>query len=286
MARRFLLIGVGVVLFAALGWAQTPPEAKKPAETKPAEKKPAAEKVKSTLKVTMPAEDAELQIEKTAMKTPGLVREFDVPELEKGTSWEYEFVAKWMPNNYTTITRTKVVKFKAGDSVIVDLSKDEGNDKAFIRYVPTPDDIVQKMLEMAKVTKDDTVFDLGCGDGRLVIAAVKAGAKKGVGIDIDPERVKDSKANVEKEKLGEKVEIRQMDILDVKDLDTANVVLIYLSDEFGKILMPKLQKELKPGTRIVSHRFTLGDWKPDETKNIKGNDGDEYTLHIWVVKGK
>lgn len=241
-------------------------------------------KAKSALKVKVPQDDAELTIEKTIMKTQGSVREFDTPELETGAKYEYDFKVVWEPNNYTKITRTKTVKFVGGEAVTVDLTKDEGNDKAFIRYVPTPDDIVRKMLEMAKVSKDDTVFDLGCGDGRLVIAAVKAGAKKGIGIDLDPERIKESKANVEKAKVGDKVEIRKGDLLEVNDLGDANVVLMYLSDELGAIIKPKLLKDLKPGTRVVSHRFTLGDWKPDQTVTVKGDDGDEYTLHLWTVK--
>jgi len=272
MLRRVLTGLSFVCVFTLVGFAQAP---------KPAEKKAG---VKSTLKVTVPQDDAELTIEKAAMKTPGAMREFDTPEIEAGANYEYEFVVVWEPNNYTKITRKKTVKFKGGDEVVVDLTKDEGNDKAFIRYVPTPDDIVKKMLDMAKVSKDDTVFDLGCGDGRLVIAAVKAGAKKGVGIDLDVERVKESKENVDKEKVKDKVEIRQGDLLEVKDLDTANVVLMYLSDELGKIIQPKLMKDLKPGTRVVSHRFTIGDWTPDETVKVKGEDGDEYTLHIWTVK--
>ncbi len=276
MPRRILLSFGSLALFAVVVVAQAPKAGE--------EKKPAAAKITSTLKVTVPQEDAELTIEKTAMKTPGVVREFNTPELEAGAVYEYEFTVKWEPNNYTKLTRSKSVKFKAGDAVVIDLTKDEGKDKAFIRYVPTPDDIVEKMLELGKVTKDDTVFDLGCGDGRLVIAAVKAGAKKGVGIDLDPERVKESKENVDKAKLKDKVEIRQGDLLEVKDLDTANVVLVYLSDELGAIIKPKLLKDLKPGTRVVSHRFTIGDWKPDRTVKVMGEDGDEYTLHVWTVK--
>ena len=289
MVRRVLVSLSLLTAFAFAGLAQT-------TEKKGDAKQPAA-KPKTELKVTVPQEDAELTIKgdgpnATAMKTPGAVRVFDTPELEVGTKYDYEFVVKWMPNNYTTITRKKKVTFKGGEATVtVDLTKKDEKDeqdKIFIRYVPTPDDIVKKMLEMAKVTKEDTVFDLGCGDGRLVIAAVKAGAKKGVGIDLDPERVKESKENAEKAKVTDKVEIRQGDLLEVKDLDKANVVLMYLSDELGKIIQPKLMKDLKPGTRVVSHRFTIGDWQPDQTITVtaKGNDGkdEEFTLHLWTVK--
>jgi uncharacterized protein (TIGR03000 family) len=281
MTIRHLAVLTAFLLSVVLLPAQAPKE-----EPKKAEPAVPVAKAKSLIKVTVPQEDAELTIEKQVMKTMGETREFDTPDLEAGQTYEYEFTVKWMPNNYTTITRKRTVKFKAGEPLTVDLTKDDGTDKAFIRYVPTPDDIVQKMLELGKCTKDDTVFDLGCGDGRLVIAAVKAGAKKGVGIDLDKERVKESKDNVKKEKVEDKVEIREGDLLEVKDLDSANLVLMYLSDELGKIIQPKLMKDLKPGTRIVSHRFTIGDWKPDQTITVKGADGDEYTLHVWTVKAK
>jgi uncharacterized protein (TIGR03000 family) len=278
MTLRTLTLAVLLAAMAGLVTGQTPKAEKT--------EKSAAAKVKTLIKVTVPQDDAELKIDGQVMKAQGEKREYDTPDLEAGMEYSYEFTAKWMPNNYTTITRKKSVKFKAGEPLTVDLTKEDPTDKIFIRYVPTPDDIVKKMLELAKVSKEDTVYDLGCGDGRLVVAAVKAGAKKGVGIDLDPERVKESKANVEKAGVKDKVEIRQGDILEMKDLGEANVVLMYLSDELGKLFQPKLMKDLKPGTRIVCHRFTIGDWKPDQTITVKGEDGDDYVLHIWTVKGK
>lgn len=267
-------------------------DAKKPddkkADAKKDEKKAPA-KPKAVLKVTLPDEKAELKILGQATKTTGKVREFDIPDVEAGAPLEYEVSAKWEPNNYTTITRTKTVSFKGGDVLVsVDLSGgDEKTDKVVIRWVPTPDDIVTKMLELAKVGPDDTVFDLGCGDGKIVIAAVKEKkAKKGVGIDLDAEKVKEAKAAAEAAKVADKVAIRQGDILEMKDLGDATVVCLYLSDEFGAVLKTKLLRELKPGTRVVSHRFTLGDWKPEKTTTVTGADGDEYTLHQWTVPAK
>jgi uncharacterized protein (TIGR03000 family) len=253
---------------------------------KPAGQKPSG--VKSVVTVTVPERDAELKVQGKVTKTQGDKREFDTPPLEAGKFFTYTFELKYMPNNYTTITRTRSVNFKAGDPVTVDFTKEDPDDKAVIRYVPTPDDIVKKMLEFGKVGKDDIVYDLGCGDARMVIAAVKvANAKKGVGIDIDPERIAESKANVAKEKVEQKVEIVQGDLLDEKVLARvaeATVILIYMSDEFDALLKPKLLKVLKPGTRIVSHRFKMGDWKPDESITVMGEDGDQYTLHRWTVK--
>lgn len=274
------------------------PDDKKPADKKPADKPktddtkpktapPVKVEAKSAvvLKVMVPQENAELKIEKTLLKTTGKVREFDLPELEAGKLYEYDLEVKFEPNNYTTITRKKTVKFAGGAAVEVDLTKEDPTDKAVIRFVPTPEDIVTAMLKLGKVEKTDVVYDLGCGDGRIVIAAVKeGGAKKGVGIDLDPERVKESTDAVKAAKLEDKVEIRKGDVLDIKDLSDATVVMIYMGDELGALLEPILRKTLKPGTRVVSHRFTLGNWKPDETKTITGEDGEEYTLHLWTVK--
>lgn len=243
--------------------------------------------VKSKITVTVPQDDAELQIEKKAMKTMGMAREFDTPDLEAGKMYEYEFVATWRPNNYTVITRTRVERFKAGDAVVVDLTKEpkdgDPRDKAVIRFVPTPDDIVDAMIKLAKVGKDDVVFEPGCGDGRIIVASVKAGAKRAVGIDLDEERVKESKEAVKTAGLGDKIDIRKGDALEVKDYGDATVVMLYMGDEFDLLVRPVLLRDLKVGSRIVSHRFTMGDWKPDETKMITGQDGDEYLVHLWTV---
>lgn len=272
------LFGAGTV--AVFSHAQDKKDDKKADAKKPTGK--------AVLKVTLPTDAAELKILDQVMKTTGKVREFDVVELDPKKTYEYDFVVKFEPNNYTTITRKKTISFKGSDATVaVDLSKDDPTDKAVIRFVPTPSDIVAKMLKLGEVGKDDIVYDLGCGDGRIVIAAVRdAKALHGVGIDIDPERIKESKENVKKAKLDDKVDIRQGDVLEVKDIADASVVMIYMSDELGKLIEPRLKKLLQPGTRIVSHRFTLGDWKPEKTINVPGDDGEEYTLHLWIVPKK
>lgn len=247
---------------------------------------PAKGKVKSIIKVTVPTEKAELMIEKEAMKTTGLTREFETPELDAGTKWDYTFTLKFAPNNYTTITRVKTVTFTAGDPVAVDLTKAQPDDKAVIRFVPTPPDIAAEMVKLAKVGKDDVVVDLGCGDGALVIAAVKGGgAKKGIGIDLDPKRIEEAKVKAKDAGVADKIELRQGDVLEItaKDLADVTVVMLYMSDELGALLKPKLLAAAKPGTRVVSHRFLLGDWKPDQTKEVTGEDGDTYKLHVWTV---
>lgn len=272
------LAGLAIVSWTQVG-AQDKPKS---------EEKAKAATNKAVLKVTVPNETAELRIDNQLMKTVGKVREFDVVGLDPKKEYEYELVVKFEPNNYTTITRKATISFKGSQAEIVaDLTKDSPNDKAVIRFVPTPDDIVKEMIKLAKVGKDDIVYDLGCGDGRIVIAAVRDGnALAGIGIDLDPERVKESKENVKAAKLEGKVEIRQGDVLEIKDISDASVVMLYMSDELGKLLEPRLKKMLQPGARIVSHRFTLGDWKPEKTITINGDDGDEYTLHLWIVPKK
>jgi cyclopropane fatty-acyl-phospholipid synthase-like methyltransferase len=145
------------------------------------------------------------------------------------------------------------------------------------------------MCRMAAVGKNDVVYDIGCGDGRLVITSVqKFHARRGVGIDIRPELVKLCKENAAKAGVAAKVEFREQNALLIKDFSDASVVLLYLGDDLNLKLRPVLRKTLKPGSRIVSHRFKMGDWEPDLTKKISatGNEGDQekYLLHLWTIK--
>jgi uncharacterized protein (TIGR03000 family) len=260
------------------------------AGTTTAQEKKAADgkKVKSKLKITVPQEDAELQIEGKATKPSGVVREFETPDVESGKKYEYSFSVTWRPNNYTVLTRTKSIDFTGGDDIAVDLTKaDPKNpDKAVIRWVPTPDDIVDEMLKLGNVKDGDIVYEPGPGDGRMLIAAVKKGAKKGVGIELDPKKAAEATENVKKAKLDKQITIIEGDALKDRDYSEATVVLLYMGNEFNALLRPVLEKQLKPGTRIVSHRFTFGDWAPDKTITVTGQDGDEYKLHLWTVKEK
>jgi len=156
--------------------------------------------------------------------------------------------------------------------------------------VPTPHEVVEAMCKLGNVGPKDVVYDIGSGDGRLVILAVKKfGAKKGIGIDIDESLVKKSQENARKEGVSDKVEFRAGDALAIKDFSEASVVLLYLGDFLNRKLKPALQKTLKPGSRVVSHRFEMGkDWLPDRTVTMHAtnNDGDqeEYKLHLWTIK--
>jgi uncharacterized protein (TIGR03000 family) len=282
-ARTARMFGLAFALcflsstFAGVGTAQDKKE----------EKKAEQKKVKSKLKITVPQDNAELTIEKTLTKLTGTTREFETPELEAGTRYEYFFSVFWEPNNYTKMTRTKTVEFKAGDDIVVDLTKaDPKTDKAQIRWVPTPDDIVEEMMKLGGVKEGDVVYEPGPGDGRVLIAAIKKGAKKAVGIEIDPKKVAEANENAKKAKVDDKVKIIEGDALKDRDYSEASVIMLYMGNEFNKLLLPVLEKQLKPGTRIVSHRFVLGDWAPDKTITVKGADGDDYTLHLWTVKEK
>ena len=137
-----------------------------------------------------------------------------------------------------------------------------------VPYEGTPQNIVDAMLVLASVTKDDIVYDLGCGDGRIVITAAKKYGARGVGVDIDPERIKEAKANAIRVGVAEQVRFIEQDLFkaDIKD---ATVVTLYLLPEVNLRLRPKLLRELMPGTRVVSERFDMGDWKPDKTVEVK-----------------
>ncbi len=135
-------------------------------------------------------------------------------------------------------------------------------------FVPTPEEVVMEMLNTARVTQNDIVYDLGCGDGRIVITAAKVFGARGVGVDIDPVRIKESDANAQKIGVTDRVKFIERDLFKT-DISEATVVFLYLLTELNIQLRPKLFKELKPGTRIVSHEFDMGDWKPDRTEVVR-----------------
>lgn len=235
---------------------------------------------------------AKLTVDGKATRQSGPRRRFYSPPLEPGKKYSYTFSAEWMPrNNYETYIVTRKVSVQAGKKLTIDMTKADlqKGDVLFIRFVPTPPKIIDAMMKLGSVGKDDVVYDLGCGTGDLVIAAVqKFHAKHGVGIDIKKEQVQKAKANAQQAGVADKVEFRQADVLKVKDLSEATVVMLYMSDELNEQLRPILQKQLKPGARIVSHRFRMGDWKPDKTETVDiGNDiPEEKLIHLWTIQKK
>ena len=159
--------------------------------------------------------------------------------------------------------------------------EDEG--KKIVPYVPTPQEVVERMLELAQVKKGDVVYDLGSGDGRIVVTAAKQYGVKAIGFEIDPERIKESQENIKKAGVGHLVEIRQQDIRTV-DLSQASVLTMYLLPEVNLMIRPNIWKQMKPGSRVVSHDFDMGDWKPIKTEQIKDPSGWEHTLYLWQVE--
>jgi SAM-dependent methyltransferase len=153
--------------------------------------------------------------------------------------------------------------------------------KLDVPYVPTPQTVVDAMLSLAAVKKDDVVYDLGCGDGRIVITAAKKYGARGVGIDIDPERIKEANANAKLAGVNDRVKFVEQDLFKT-DFNEASVVTLYLLPDINLRLRPKLLSELKPGTRVVSHAFDMGDWKPDKTETV---DGDRRVF-FWIIPEK
>ncbi len=150
-----------------------------------------------------------------------------------------------------------------------------------VPYVPTPYEVVEEMLRMAKVTADDVVYDLGCGDGRIVITAAQKYGARGVGVDIDPRRIQESQANAAKAGVTDRVRFIEGDLFQV-DIREATVVTLYLLPDVNLRLRPKLLRELRPGARIVSHDYDMGDWEPDDVVKVPGPTY-QHTLYYWVV---
>src|SRR5262245_52032004 len=146
-----------------------------------------------------------------------------------------------------------------------------GAGKPEVRYYPTPQAVIDRMLEMARVTNKDVVYDLGCGDGRIVVTAAKKYGARAVGVDIDPVRVKEALARVKAARVADLVTIRREDMFKT-DLAGASVVTLYLNDRANLALMPALKRSLKPGSRVVSQTWDMGDWRPDRTVTMTAVD--------------
>jgi len=151
-------------------------------------------------------------------------------------------------------------------------------------FIPTPDDVVDRMLSLAKVTRTDVVYDLGSGDGRIPIAAAKKYGAKGVGLDIDPALVEVANSNAKAAGVDGLVDFRVQNVL-TADLSKATVVTLYLLSSSNERLRPMLMQQLKPGARIVSHAFSMGrDWPADAVDQFVSARGDEVTLYLWKIK--
>jgi tRNA G37 N-methylase Trm5 len=152
-------------------------------------------------------------------------------------------------------------------------------------YVPTPQDVVERMLELAQVTKNDVVYDLGSGDGRIPITAAQKYGARGVGVDIDPERIAEARENAKRAGVEHLVTFKQQDARKT-DVSEATVVTLYLLSSSNLELRPILTRQLEPGARIVSHAFSMGDWEADRVDTYEDAQGHTRTLYVWKFDGK
>ena len=158
------------------------------------------------------------------------------------------------------------------------------NNPSLAPFVPSPYDVVQRMLTLAEVTRDDIVYDIGCGDGRIVITAAQRFGARGVGIDIDPQRIAEANANAERAGVQHLVQFIQQDAMTV-DVSEATVVTLYLLSSSNLKLRPLLTSQLAPGSRIVSHAFSMGDWEPDVLDRYEDERGNTRSLYLWRHEG-
>ena len=269
-----LLSGIGV---AATPRAAAPPPSAQTTAT-------AAAGVTSRITVLVPEDNTELIVDGNTIGKAGTSRSFETGPFARGTTHEFTVTATWQPNTYTTMTRSKTVSFRAGEPVTVDLTIDDPNDRVRVIYVPTPADVAEEMVELAGITRDDVVYEPGCGDARITIAAIKRGARRAICIDIEPERAQRNPGRTSRPPASTTGSTYGSgDALDIKDLSDVTVVFLYMGDHFNMLIRPVLWRDLKVGSRIVSHRFTMGDWTPDKTISVTSDDGGEYELHLWTV---
>lgn len=153
-----------------------------------------------------------------------------------------------------------------------------------IHYEPTPDNVVAAMLDLAQVSGKDVVYDLGCGDGRIVIAAARLRGARGVCVDIDPQRIRESRANAARAGVAERIVFLNQDLFDT-DLAGATVITLFLSRDVNQKLRPKLVRELKPGIRVISYVHDMGDWTPTEARTVQGAYGSR-NLYLWIITAR
>ena len=151
-----------------------------------------------------------------------------------------------------------------------------------VHYDPTPHNIVAQMVELGQVRGGDVVYDLGCGDGRTVIAAVRRGAARGVCVDIDPQRIRESRANAAAAGVQDRIQFLEQDLF-TTGFGDASVVILFLWPDLNLKLRPRLLRELRPGARVISYVHDMGDWKPVQTVKVRGVHG-ERNLYLWVIE--
>jgi uncharacterized protein (TIGR03000 family) len=270
----------------------------------------------ANLTVMVPA-DAQLTVDGVKTTQKGETRKFISPPLQAGKRYVYTLRATWMESGKEVEVK-RDVRVEAGKETKVDLREEEkkpnttadkppkkdadkpkneeaakkpaklgkdGDRAPDVVFWPSPQAVVDKMLEMAKVTDKDTVIDPGCGDAIILVTAAKKYGAKGYGCDIDPERIKDSEENIKKNKVEKLVTVEKADMFKI-DFTPATVVTLYLLPDLNVKLMPQLAK-CKPGTRIVSHDFSMAGAKPVKVEKVTavnhmGQEG-VHTIYMWIV---
>ncbi len=173
--------------------------------------------------------------------------------------------------------------FWVGESLAQQLAPQE--EPLLAPFVATPQEVVDQMLRMAEVRKDDVVYDLGSGDGRIVITAARRYGARGIGFEIDPKLVRLSRENARRAGVEHLVEFREEDVMTV-DLSPATVVTLYLFPEANLKLRPRIQTQLRPGSRVVSHDFNMGDWRPEAIHHMQDEKGSVRTLYFWRIQNR
>lgn len=164
------------------------------------------------------------------------------------------------------------------------MSDDSYSYTPYIPYIPSPNSVVKKMLEIAKVGENDVVYDLGAGDGRVIIMAIKEfNAKKAVGIEINDERVQKIIENIKKARLHNRAFVIRGNFFEI-DISEATVITLFLLTDVNEILKPKLEKELKPGTRIISHEFEIPGWKAEQVESVQDERGIRHMVYLYLVQ--
>jgi hypothetical protein len=176
-----------------------------------------------------------------------------------------------------------------GVAMVLGVAIAAGAAEPSVPYVPTPQEVVERMLEIAKVGPQDYLIDLGSGDGRIVVTAAKKFGARGFGVDLNPVRIKESVENAAKAGVSDRAAFHQRNLFET-DLSDATVITMYLLPRVNLLLRPKLL-DLKPGTRVVSHDFSMDDWKPDaffemEVKEKYGNAGGDSSIYFWIVPAR
>lgn len=171
-----------------------------------------------------------------------------------------------------------IIALCAGFGCLSARAQEEGDFE--VPFVPTPEKVVAEMLRLAKIHTQDVLYDLGSGDGRIVITAARKFGISGVGIDINPERIKEARTNARKAGVADRVSFRQEDLFQA-DISKATIVTLYLLPSVNLRLKPKLFKDLRAGTRIISHDFDMGDWKPEKVIDL-----NEHKIYYWTIPAK